>query len=93
MSHSSTNEYDVQVAEQAMFREHLQQRARICYAMVAGGMVCLVAGVSMLIAGLSGDQVVWLQTGVAGCVKAREVGAKIWRSHAPVRFPRRAFCF
>jgi hypothetical protein len=30
---------------------------------------------------------------VGGCVKAREVGAEIWRSHAPVRFPRRAFCF
>jgi hypothetical protein len=30
---------------------------------------------------------------VAGCVKAREVGAEIWRRHAPARFPRRAFCF
>ena len=51
------------LAEVELLRAHLTQRARICYAMVAGGMVCLAAGVAMLVVGLTGDQVVWFQHG------------------------------
>ena len=57
------SESDVELAELRFLEAHLQHRARICYAMVAAGMVCLVAGVVMLIVGLTGDQVVWVRTG------------------------------
>jgi len=54
---------DVKLAEIRFLDAHLRQRARICYAMVAAGIFCLGAGVAMLVAGLSGDQVVWFQSG------------------------------
>lgn len=54
---------DVELAELEFLRAHLTHRAKICYAMVFAGMVCLAAGVAMLIAGLTGGQVVWFQSG------------------------------
>ena len=57
------NDKDVQLAEIEFLNSHLTHRARICYAMVTAGVICLGAGVAMLAAGLSGDQVVWLQSG------------------------------
>ncbi len=53
---------DVELAEIRFLEAHLAHRARICYAMVTAGIVCLGAGVAMLIAGLTGDQVVWFQS-------------------------------
>ena len=50
------------VEEIRMLRDHLSQRAMLCYAMVFGGLVCLLAGAAMLVVGLSGDQVIWFQT-------------------------------
>lgn len=52
----------VALAEVNMFLMHLQQRAVICYSMVAGGVITLFAGVVMLCVGLTGDQVVWLES-------------------------------
>jgi hypothetical protein len=57
------SESDVELAELRFLEAHLTHRARICYAMVAAGIICLAAGVAMLVAGLSGDQVVWFQSG------------------------------
>lgn len=41
---------------------HLKQRAAICYAMVAGGVITLFSGVAMLSVGISGDQMVWFES-------------------------------
>ena len=57
------SEYDGELAEIRFLEAHLRHRARICYAMVAAGIICLGAGVAMLVAGLSGDQMVWFQSG------------------------------
>jgi len=35
----------------------------ICYAMISAGVLCLAAGVTMLVVGLTGDQVVWFESG------------------------------
>jgi hypothetical protein len=56
-------ENDAELARVQMVREHLRQRGRICYGMITGGMICLAAGVAMLVVGLTGDQVVWFQSG------------------------------
>jgi hypothetical protein len=58
-----STEYDVELAELQFMREHLAQRARICYGMVAAGVICLAAGAVMLAIGLKGDQVIWFQSG------------------------------
>ena len=52
---------DVQLAEIEFLSSHLRHRARICYGMVAAGVISLCAGVAMLVAGLTGDQLVWFQ--------------------------------
>ena len=57
------SENEVDLAEIRLLAIHLAHRARICYAMVGAGIICLGAGVAMLVAGLSGDQVVWFQSG------------------------------
>lgn len=57
------SEHEVELAEIQFLEAHLRHRARICYAMVGAGIICLGAGVAMLIAGLSGDQVIWFQSG------------------------------
>ncbi len=44
-------------------RAHLRHRALICIGMVAGGVICLLAGIAMLAVGIKGDQIVWLQSG------------------------------
>jgi hypothetical protein len=53
---------DVALAEIQFMRAHLKHRAILCIGMVAGGVICLVAGVVMLAVGLKGSQVVWLQS-------------------------------
>lgn len=52
----------VALAEVNMFLVHLKQRSVICYSMVAGGVVTLLAGIVMLWVGVAGDQVVWFET-------------------------------
>jgi hypothetical protein len=57
------SEEEYKVAEIEFLRAHLQQRAVICYSMIAAGVVCLAAGIVMLVVGLRGDQVIWFQQG------------------------------
>lgn len=52
----------VALAEVNLFGMHLKQRALICYSMVAGGMITLIAGIVMLCVGVAGDQMVWLES-------------------------------
>jgi hypothetical protein len=47
-------EDDFRVAELQFLNTHLTQRFIICCGMVAAGVICLVAGVIMLIVGSSG---------------------------------------
>lgn len=54
---------DVALAEIQFMRAHLKHRALLCIGMVAGGVISLVAGVVMLVVGLKGNQVVWVQSG------------------------------
>jgi hypothetical protein len=51
------------LAEIRLLETHLTQCARICYAMIGAGVICLFAGVVMLIIGVTGDQVVWFDSG------------------------------
>ena len=59
----SDRNIEVELAEIKFLHSHLTHRARICYAMVGAGVICLAAGVVMLIVGLTGDQVVWFESG------------------------------
>ncbi|TFY85527.1 hypothetical protein DYL61_29425 [Pseudomonas nabeulensis] len=52
----------VALAEVNLFMMHLKQRALICYTLVTGGMITLIAGIVMLCVGVTGDQVVWLES-------------------------------
>ncbi|MBC3487125.1 hypothetical protein HU750_15745 [Pseudomonas sp. SWRI50] len=52
----------VALAEVNFFLMHLKQRALICYFMVASGMITLIAGIVMLFVGVTGDQVIWLES-------------------------------
>jgi hypothetical protein len=74
------SESDVELAELRFLEAHLQHRARICYAMVAAGMVCLVAGVVMLVVGLTGDQVVWVQSGNLKITAGGLVQSPCWQA-------------
>ncbi|ROM95217.1 hypothetical protein [Pseudomonas brassicacearum] len=52
----------VALAEVNLFLMHLKQRALICYSMVAGGMITLIAGIVMLFVGVAGEQVIWFES-------------------------------
>lgn len=54
------SEREVELAEIGFMTSHLSQRAHICYWMIAGGIITLAAGVVMLVAGLTGSQVAWI---------------------------------
>ena len=62
-SRSKEMNNEVELAELKFLGAYVTHRARICYAMVFAGIVCLGAGVAMLVTGLTGDQVVWFETG------------------------------
>jgi hypothetical protein len=56
-------EIDYKVAEIHFLEAHLRHRAVICLSMVVAGIICLAAGIAMLVVGLRGDQVIWFQSG------------------------------
>jgi len=57
-----TTEIAIQIAELKFMHGHLTSRARICYLMIGASVTCLVAGVVMLIIGITGNQSIWLES-------------------------------
>lgn len=53
---------NVVLAEVRLFELHLKQRANICYLMVFSGIGTLISGIVMLYVGISGDQIIWLES-------------------------------
>jgi len=56
-------QHDYDLARLKLFEIHLRHRANICYLMIGSSVTCLVAGVLMLVVGLTTEQVVWFESG------------------------------